>query len=78
MTLIRNSLQKMLVIIAMSACFSMIFLNESGALAVTFPTMQQELNLSTNAIAWIMNSFLLTAATLLLLGGKLADVYGLG
>jgi len=67
---------KTLVIIAMTACFSMIFLNESGAIAVTFPQMQQALNLSNGAINWVMNGFLLTAATLLLLGGKLADHYG--
>lgn len=60
----------------MAACFSMIFLNESGAIGVAFPQMQKVLNLSNNAVQWIMNSFLLTAAVLLLLGGKLADHYG--
>lgn len=71
-----NALKKSLALVAMSACFSMLFLNESGAIAVTFPKMQQMLGLSNNAIDWVMNSFLLTAAVLLLLGGKLADHYG--
>jgi EmrB/QacA subfamily drug resistance transporter len=38
--------------------------------------MQKSLNLSNNALQWVMNAFLLTAAMLLLLGGKLADHYG--
>jgi EmrB/QacA subfamily drug resistance transporter len=71
-----KSLHKLLIIIAMMTCFSMIFLNESGAIGVAFPQMQQALNLSNNAVQWIMNGFLLTAAMLLLLGGKLADHYG--
>jgi len=69
-------MNKVLIIIAMTACFSMIFLNESGAIGVAFPQMQQALNLSNNAVQWVMNGFLLTAAVLLLLGGKLADHYG--
>lgn len=63
-------------IIAITIAYSLLFLNESGAIAVTFPQMQQDLNLSNTAINWVMNGFLLTAAVLLLLGGKLADNYG--
>lgn len=67
---------KNLFIVAMIMSFSMIFLNESGAIGVAFPKMQLALNMSNHAISWVMNAFLLTTALLLLLGGKLADHYG--
>ena len=71
-----TAVKQTLFIFAMIMSFSMIFLNESGAIGVAFPQMQLALNLSNNAVHWVMNAFLLTAALLLLLGGKLADHYG--
>jgi EmrB/QacA subfamily drug resistance transporter len=68
-------LNKIFIIIAMSACYTMIFLDVSGV-AVALPKLQQSLALSNNAIQWVMNSYLLFLATLQLLGGKLADNYG--
>lgn len=62
--------------LGMMTSFSMIFLNESGAIGVALPQMQQALELTNNNLNWIMNAFLLTAATLLLFGGKLADHHG--
>ena len=73
---ISASTQKILVMMGMMASFSMIFLNESGAIGVALPQIQQTLALTNSNINWIMNAFLLTAATLLLFGGKLADHYG--
>ncbi len=71
-----TTLHKNLFIIAMIISFSMIFFNESGSIGVASPQIQRALNLSIVDSHWIMNAFLLTAALLLLLGGKLADHYG--
>lgn len=76
MTATLTTFQKNSFIMAMIMSFSMIFLNESGAIGVAFPQMQLSLSLSNNTVHWIMNAFLLTASLLLLLGGKLADHYG--
>lgn len=69
------ALNKALLIIAMTACYAMIFIDQSGV-AVTLPRIQQSLVLSSNAIHWVVNAYVLMIAVLLLLGGKLADIYG--
>lgn len=61
--------------IAMIACYAMIFIDESG-IAVTLAYMQQDLNLTNNVVHWVINSYLLVLSILLLLGGKLSDLYG--
>lgn len=61
--------------VAMIACYAMIFIDESG-IAVILPQIQATLNLSNNAIHWIVNSYLLVLSILLLVGGKLSDIYG--
>lgn len=66
---------KFLLIVAMTACYAMIFIDESG-IAVTLPMMQQTISLTDNAVHWVINSYLLVLSVLLLLGGKLADIYG--
>jgi EmrB/QacA subfamily drug resistance transporter len=43
---------------------------------VAIPTIQRDLHLSTAGLEWIVSSYLLTLAGLLLVGGRLADVYG--
>lgn len=67
--------KKLLIIIAMIMSYAMVFIDESG-IAVTLPKIQQMLSLSSNTINWIVNSYLLTLSILLLLGGKLSDLYG--
>jgi len=68
-------MNKLLIIIAMSACYAMIFLDMSGV-AVVLPNLKQNLMLSTSGMQWAMNSFILTMAIFLLMGGKLGDRYG--
>ncbi len=75
MPLQSNALNKVFLIIAMTACYAMIFIDQSGV-AVTLPRIQQSLVLSSNAIHWVVNAYVLVIAVLLLLGGKLADIYG--
>lgn len=68
-------MKKILLIIAMITCYAMIFIDQSG-IAVILPRLQQDLSLSANLIHWGVNAYILTIALLMLLGGKLADLYG--
>ena len=43
---------------------------------VAIPTIQRSLHLSIAGLEWVVSSYLLTLAGLLLVGGRLADVYG--
>jgi EmrB/QacA subfamily drug resistance transporter len=43
---------------------------------VAIPTIQRNLHLSVAGLEWIVSSYLLVLAGLLLVGGRLADVYG--
>ena len=43
---------------------------------VALPTMQKDLNVSTSKLEWVVVSYALTFAALLITGGKLGDVYG--
>jgi EmrB/QacA subfamily drug resistance transporter len=43
---------------------------------VALPTIQRNLHLSTAGLEWIVSSYVLALASLLLVGGRLADVYG--
>ena len=43
---------------------------------VAIPTIQRSLHLSVSGLEWVVSSYLLTLAGLLLVGGRVADVYG--
>jgi EmrB/QacA subfamily drug resistance transporter len=43
---------------------------------VAIPTIQRSLHLSVAGLEWVVSSYILVFAALLLVGGKLADVYG--
>src|SRR3954447_13774535 len=40
------------------------------------PTIQRDLHLSVAGLEWVVSSYLLVLAGLLLVGGRVADVYG--
>ena len=43
---------------------------------VALPTIQKDLHPSQSSLEWIINSYILVFATLILLGGKLGDRFG--
>jgi EmrB/QacA subfamily drug resistance transporter len=45
-------------------------------ISVAIPTVQRNLHLSVAGLEWVVSSYLLTLAGLLLAGGRLADAYG--
>ncbi len=49
---------------------------DNNVINVAIPTIQRDLHLSVTGLEWIVSSYLLVLAGLLLAGGRLADVYG--
>ena len=49
---------------------------DNNIVNVAIPTIQRSLNLSVSGLEWVVSSYLLTVAGLLLVGGRLADVFG--
>jgi EmrB/QacA subfamily drug resistance transporter len=49
---------------------------DNNVINVAIPTIQRDLHLSVAGLEWIVSSYLLVTAGLLLVGGRLADVYG--
>ena len=43
---------------------------------VALPTIQRELGLTISGLEWIVSSYILVFAGLMLVGGRLADVFG--
>ncbi|GAA0712742.1 MFS transporter [Dactylosporangium roseum] len=43
---------------------------------VALPSIRAEFNASTSSLTWVVNGYVLTAAGLLLLGGRLGDLFG--
>ena len=49
---------------------------DNNVINVAIPTIQRSLHLSVTGLEWIVSSYLLVLAGLLLVGGRVADVYG--
>src|SRR4051812_16038574 len=43
---------------------------------VALPSIRQDLGFSATSLAWVVNAYMLTYGGLLLLGGRLGDLYG--
>jgi len=62
-------------LLAMSSALALVFIDQT-ALAVALPAIQRDLNLSNTLLQWVINAYLLTLSTLILLGGKVGDSLG--
>lgn len=49
---------------------------DTSIIGVALPAIKEELNYSQNGLQWIFNSYVVAFGSLLLLGGKLSDIYG--
>jgi EmrB/QacA subfamily drug resistance transporter len=49
---------------------------DNNIVNVAIPTIQRSLDLSVSGLEWVVSSYLLTVAGLLLVGGRLADMFG--
>jgi len=75
MTPIFSKRVKWCVFFACSSSLAMIFADQS-ALPVALASIQRELHMSALELQWVVNSYLLTLAVFIILGGKLGDRYG--
>ncbi len=62
-------------LVAISLATFMTYL-DNNVTNVAIPTIQRNLHLSVAGLEWVVSSYLLTLAALLLVGGRLADIYG--
>ena len=62
-------------LVAVSIANFMAYL-DNNVTNVALPTIQRDLHLSTAGLEWVVSSYLLVVAGLLLVGGRVADVYG--
>ncbi len=72
--IIENNL-KWLVLFSMASCLSLIFIDQT-ALPVALPIIKRNLNFSNLGLQWVLNSYLLTLASLIIVGGKISDIFG--
>src|ERR1700710_267855 len=49
---------------------------DNNIVNVAIPAIQRDLHLSTAGLEWVVSGYILVFASLLLAGGRLADVYG--
>ena len=64
-----------LTLLAVSLATFMTYL-DNNIVNVAMPTIQHDLNLSTSGLEWVVSAYILVFASLLLAGGRLADVVG--
>ena len=55
---------------------SFLLLLDDTAVAVVLPRIQRDLGLGLSGLEWVVNSYTITLAVLMLLAGKLADIHG--
>lgn len=67
--------QKVWILLAMSLCTSLIFL-ESTIFPVSLPTIQKQIKMGQEGLYWAINSYFLTLSCFIYLGGKLSDLFG--
>jgi EmrB/QacA subfamily drug resistance transporter len=64
-----------LILAAMIFAVSMTFIDQT-IVAISLPTIQQDVHLSTTGSQWIINGYLLALSALFAFGGRLADIAG--
>lgn len=72
--MITETNRKWWILAAMAASLSMVFIDQT-ALSVTLPQMQRDFNLSSVSLQWVVNAYLLALASLVIMGGKLGDIF---
>jgi EmrB/QacA subfamily drug resistance transporter len=63
------------ILVAVSLATFMTYL-DNNVTNVAIPTIQRSLHLSIASLEWVVSSYILVFATLLLFGGRMADIYG--
>jgi EmrB/QacA subfamily drug resistance transporter len=74
-TLTAEENRKWITLVAVSFGLFMIMLDNT-VVNVALPTMERDLHVTLSSLEWVVIAYALTFASLLITGGKLADVYG--
>ncbi len=70
-----NSQRRWWTLVGVALATFMTFL-DNNVVNVALPSIQRELHLSISGLEWIVSSYILVFSGLMLVGGRLADVYG--
>jgi EmrB/QacA subfamily drug resistance transporter len=62
--------------LALIALAQFMIIMDTSIIGVALPTMQEELGFSQENLSWVFNAYVIIFGGLLLLGGKLSDLYG--
>jgi EmrB/QacA subfamily drug resistance transporter len=62
--------------LAVLAAMQFMLVMDVAIVVVALPTIQHDLHFSYQALAWVVNGYILVAGGFLLLGGRLADMFG--
>jgi EmrB/QacA subfamily drug resistance transporter len=71
----RSSLQASWTLLAVGLATFMTYL-DNNVVNVAIPAVQRDLHLTTSGLEWVVSGYILVFASLLLAGGRLADVWG--
>lgn len=69
------TLSRRWILLAVALATFMTYL-DNNIINVALPTIQRELHLSISGVEWVVSAYILVFAGLLLVGGRLADVFG--
>jgi MFS family permease len=62
------------ILAAMTGTLSMVLLDQN-VVSVALPSIQRDLDTSQTEIQWVVNSYLLSLAAMVAVGGRLADMF---
>lgn len=63
-------------VLALLGLVQFMFLLDSTIVNPALPTIQRELHFSTSGLAWVVNGYTLMAGSFLIVGGRVADLFG--
>lgn len=62
--------------LALLGSIQFMLLLDATVVAVALPSMERDLGFSQEHLSWVLNGYVITAGSFLLLGGRLADIFG--
>ena len=71
----RSPYRRWLALAVLAVAQFMVFLDET-VVNVALPSIEGDLGFSQSSLAWVVNAYILTFGGLLLLGGRIADLFG--
>src|SRR4051812_45090450 len=70
------SRSRRLLALALIAAAQFMVIMDTSIIGVALPKMQHDLGFTSQDLSWVFNAYVIAFAGLLLLGGRLSDLYG--